>query len=41
LKKTIRGTWFRRQLRRRKSEALELVELRKEIIEETAQLVCK
>jgi len=39
LKKTIRGAWFRRQLRRRKPEALELVELRKEIIEETAQLV--
>ncbi len=41
LKKTNRGAWFRRQLRRRKPEALHLVELRKEIIEETAQLVCK
>jgi len=39
LKKTNRGAWFRRQLRRRKSEALQLVELRKEIIEETAQMV--
>jgi hypothetical protein len=41
LKKTLRGAWFRRQLRRSKPEALQLVELRKEIIEETAQLVCK
>ncbi len=41
LKKTLRGAWFRRQIRRRKPEALQLVDLRKEIIEETAQLVCK
>jgi len=39
-KKTVRGAWFRRQLSRRKPGALELVELRKEIIEETTQLVC-
>ena len=39
-KKTVRGGWFRRQLRRRKPEAWRLVELRKEIIEETTQLVC-
>ncbi len=39
LKKTIRGAWYRRQLRRNKPEALQLVELRKEIIGETAQLV--
>ena len=39
LKKTLRGAWFRRQVRRQKSEALELVELRKEIFGETAQLV--
>jgi hypothetical protein len=38
-KKTVRGAWFRRQLRRRKPEAWELVELRKEIIGETTQLV--
>ena len=38
-KKTVRGAWFRRQLRRRKPEALGLVELRKQIIEETTQLV--
>jgi len=39
LKKTVHGAWFRRQLRRQKSEALELVELRKEIIGEIAQLI--
>jgi len=39
LKKTIHGSRFRAQLRRNKPEALELVELRKEIIEETAQLI--
>jgi len=39
LKKTIHGSRFRAQLRRSKPEALELVELRKEIIEETAQLI--
>ena len=38
-KKTVRGAWFRRQLRRRKSEAWGLGELRKEIIEKTTQLV--
>jgi 1-acyl-sn-glycerol-3-phosphate acyltransferase len=40
-KKTVRGAWFRRQLRRRKPRAWELVELRKELLEETAQLVGK
>ncbi len=40
-KKTVRGAWFGHQLRRSKPEALQLVELRKEIIGETAQLVCK
>ncbi|MCK4881098.1 MAG: 1-acyl-sn-glycerol-3-phosphate acyltransferase [Bacteroidales bacterium] len=38
-KKTVRGSWFRRQLRRRKPEAWQMVELRKEIIEQTTQLV--
>jgi len=38
-KKTVRGAWFNRQLRRRKPEAWELVELRREIIAETARLV--
>ena len=32
-KKTVRGGWFRRQLRRRNKRAWELVELRQEIIE--------
>jgi len=39
LKKTVHGARFRSQLRRNKPEALELVELRKEIIGECAQLV--
>jgi len=39
-KKTRRATWFRRQLLRSKTEALQLVKLRKEIIEETTELVC-
>ena len=39
LKKTLRGSWFRRQLRRRRSEAWNLVELRKEILGETTLLV--
>lgn len=38
-KKTVRGGWFNRQLRRHNPEALRLVELRKEIIGETARLV--
>ncbi len=38
-KKTVRGSWFRRQLRRKKSFAWDLVNLRKEIIEETAELI--
>ena len=38
-KKTVRGARFNRHLRRRRPEAWELVELRREIIEETAQLV--
>lgn len=40
-KKTIRGGWFRRQLRRRRPDAWQLVDLRKEIIGETTQLVCR
>ncbi|RLD93261.1 MAG: hypothetical protein DRJ29_09435 [Bacteroidetes bacterium] len=39
LKKTLRGAWFRRQIRRRKPEAVQLVELRKEIIGETSTLL--
>ena len=39
LKKTIRGAWFRNQLCRNKPEALQLVGLRKVILEETAKLV--
>ena len=39
LKKTIRGAWFRRQLRRNKPEVIQLVGLRKIIIDECAQLV--
>ena len=39
MKKTLRGTWFRGQIRRRKPEALKLVELRKEIIGETSTLL--
>ncbi len=38
-KKTVRGSWFRRQLRRKKSGALELVELRKEIMVLTEEIV--
>lgn len=38
-KKTVRGSWFRRQVRRHKPEAMQLVELRKEIIGETTRLV--
>jgi hypothetical protein len=38
-KKTRRGSWFRRQLLRSKPRALELVKLRKEIIEETTELL--
>lgn len=39
LKKTIRGAWFRRQLLRNRPEALQLVGLRKIILEDTARLV--
>jgi hypothetical protein len=38
-KKTRRGAWFRRQLRHRRAEAWQLVELRKEIIAETSALL--
>jgi 1-acyl-sn-glycerol-3-phosphate acyltransferase len=38
-KKTVRGAWFRRQLRRGKPDAMRLVELRKEIIADTTLLV--
>ncbi len=38
-KKTVRGAWFNRQLRRKKKEAVELVELRKEIVSTTEKLV--
>jgi 1-acyl-sn-glycerol-3-phosphate acyltransferase len=38
-KKTRRGAWFRRQLRRHREEAWGLVELRIEIIEETEALL--
>jgi 1-acyl-sn-glycerol-3-phosphate acyltransferase len=38
-KKTMRGAWFHRQLRRRNPDAVQLVELRKEIIEETTRLI--
>ena len=41
LKKTIRGSWFRHQLRRNRPVALQLVGLRKVILEKTAQLVGK
>jgi len=40
-KKKKRGSWFRRKLIRSKPEALQLVRQRKEIIEETIDLVCK
>ena len=40
-KKTRRGSWFRRQLLRSKSCALDLVRLRKEIIEETTELLTR
>jgi len=38
-KKTVRGSWFRRRLRRRAPGAWELVELRKEILSLTDQLI--
>ncbi len=38
-KKTVRGSRFRRQLRKRKPEAWDLVNLRKEIIELTEEMV--
>jgi hypothetical protein len=40
-KKTRRGSWFRRQLLRSKPRSLELVKLRKEIIEETIELLTR
>ena len=41
MKKTVRGSIFRRQLLRNKPEVLQLMGLRKVIIEECAQLVGK
>jgi hypothetical protein len=38
-KKTVRGSWFRRQLRRRNPAAVELVKLREEIVETTKEIV--
>ena len=38
-KKTVRGSWFRRQLRRRNPAAMKLVALRREIIMEAENLV--
>ncbi|MCK4747897.1 MAG: hypothetical protein KAT15_12695, partial [Bacteroidales bacterium] len=38
-KKTVRGSWFSRQLRRKKTSAWDLVQLRKEILELTGELV--
>jgi len=38
-KKTVRGSWFGRQLRGRDPAARQLVELRKEIIADTEQLI--
>ena len=38
-KKTVRGSWFRRQLRRKNSVAWDLVNLRKEIMELTEEVV--
>jgi hypothetical protein len=38
-KKTLRGSWFRGQLNRKRRGAVELVELRREIIEKARKLV--
>jgi 1-acyl-sn-glycerol-3-phosphate acyltransferase len=38
-KKTVRGSWFRRQLRRRNPAAIELVQLRGEIVETTKEIL--
>ena len=38
-KKTVRGSWFRRQLRRRKPEPWKLMELRSRIIQKTWNLI--
>jgi len=38
-KKTTRGSWFRRQVRRKKPAAVELVQLRKEILGLTEKLI--
>ena len=38
-KKTVRGSWFRRQLRRKKAAAWELVNLREKIVELTEEIV--
>lgn len=40
-KKTVRGSRFRRQLRRRRPEAWELVNLRKEILDLTGEMVAE
>ena len=39
MKKTLRGSWFRRQLRRKNSGAWELVQLRKDILKEAEELI--
>jgi len=39
LKKTLRGSWFRRQIRKGSKEALELVELRESIVKDTDELI--
>ena len=38
-KKTVRGSWFRGQLRRKKAAAVELVELREEILGLTEEII--
>lgn len=38
-KKTVRGNWYRRQVRKKNVNALELVKLREDILEETGALV--
>lgn len=41
LKKTLRGSWFRRQVRREKQPATGLIELRENIITDTEKLIGK
>ena len=41
LKKTLRGSWFRRQVRREKQSATGLIQLRKNIITDTEKLIGK